>query len=243
MSLRRFLLFPLIISLGLFAYYSAEVIDSFHYLMRNIEISADLIMTLCAAILLQIAGQIMRAYKMKFLMQPIKANTVRFQFRALVVGYLFNSILPFRLGELVRARVISGGMNISFSLALVFVIFERAVDAVALVLLGVFIIPHLLFGVGVQVVSYMLGISTLALVFFVFLMLLRAQNRGLMQVWYHTTKLFNEGIKNSLRFKLWSVIYGIQRTLTSGRIVKYLAISACSWFLYVTSMLVVVEYF
>jgi len=86
MSLRKFLLLPLIISLALFTYYSSEVKASLHTLENSVHITHRLILVLIVASILQISGHIVRAYKAKLLLSPIKESSTRFQFRALSIG-------------------------------------------------------------------------------------------------------------------------------------------------------------
>lgn len=243
MTLRKFLLIPLLISLGIFIYFSGEVKASFETLLNTIHLSSGLVVALLIAAVLQVTGHIVQAYKARLLLSPVKESSVRFQFRALSVGYLFNTILPFKLGELIRARIISGAMTISFSYALTLIIFERAVDAILLGLFGLLLIGVFMGGDYTSLLGYALTLLLVGLVILGFIYLLVRQNKHVVSVWYKLTKTLNDTLKVSFRFKAWSIIYGLQRTLRPRLLAKYLSLSALSWAFYALSVLVLVQYF
>lgn len=241
MSLKKFLLLPLSISLGIFVYFSDEVITSLEILIHALELNRTLVFALLVAVLLQIAGHIIRAYKMRFLLAPVKASTVRFQFRALSLGYLFNALLPFRLGELVRTQIIAGAERISFGFALTLVIIERAIDAAFLALLGL-----LLVWIGVAsgaVVKYILLLMAVSILAMIALLLLGHENQRFLRLWYRTTSIFSDSIAKSLRFKMWTLIYGLQRIATRKRAVQYIGLTFVSWLFYLSSVFIVVQVF
>ena len=242
MSLRRFLLLPLLISLVAFGYYSSAVHKSFDTVSRTVHITGHLVIVLLLATALQLLGHVIRAHKARLLLRPVKESSTRFQFRALSIGYLFNTILPFRLGELVRARVIAGAMTISFSLAIVFIIFERALDALILGVIGLALLPIISNDIQPRLTYYVLFLIVLALVIFGFLWLLTKQNKYLLKIWYNITKLLNDNLKHSFRFKVWSIIYGLQQSLTPQKLIRYIGLSLASWALYGASILVLAQY-
>lgn len=241
MSLRRFLLIPLLISLAAFAYYSSAVDNSYRTLTQTIHATSHLLMMLAVAVALQLIGHIIRAYKAQLLLGHVKASSTRFQFRALSIGYLFNTILPFRLGELVRARIIAGAMTISFSLALIFIIFERALDALILGVIGLIILsiigtPHR------ALAYYMIFLVILGAVLLALLRMVHQQNKYILKCTYKTTALLNENLKHSFRFKAWTVIYGLQQSLKPRFLAYYLSLSVTSWVFYGASIFVLASY-
>jgi hypothetical protein len=240
MTLRKILILPLIISLCFFAYYSSDVLDSIGDLMHQIKVSPSLLVILGLAIILQIVGHIVRAYKARYILMEVKESSTRFQFRALTIGYLFNTVLPFRLGELVRSRIIADAMNLSFSLAFVLIIFERAVDALLLSIFG--LILFLVFQPGVSLalpLTLLFGGTVLMFV----ILLVALPDRHMRALVYKSSRLLNNRLKDSSRFKAWSVIYGLQRIFKMRILIKYLCFSIASWILYGLSIFVVVQYF
>lgn len=193
------------------------------------------------AIFLQLFGHVIRAYKAKLIFGAVKASSTRFQFRALSIGYLFNAILPFRIGELVRARVVSGAMTISFGYALVLVLFERLIDALILSLLGLGII------VGIKhtgaMSSYIIALGCIASTGLLIYGLVAHQNKYLLRLWYRFTRLFNNRIKIALRFKGWTIIYGLQQTLRPAILIRYIQLSLLSWLLYLSSIWIIASLF
>lgn len=242
MSLKKFLILPLLVSLALFIHFSPAVGDSFQNLREQLPITSQLISVLILAVALQLAGHVVRAKKAEYLFQPIKENTTRFQFRALSIGYLFNTLLPLRLGELIRARIIAGGLDLSFGFALSLIIVERAFDALILGLTGLLIL-FLLGASQAALLSYIATMLTVAVVVGVTVLVIIKRNLRLLKLVYHFTGIFRETIKHSLRFKTWSVIYGLQSTLVFKRIVPYVGLTLLSWTLYLASVLVLAQYF
>lgn len=241
MSLKKFLFLPLLISLGLFAYYSEAVERSLNALQESVPFSAGLATALLTAALFQIMGHIVRALKMRLLMEPVTRSTVRFQFRALSVGYLFNALLPFRLGELVRAQIIAGAEKISFGYALSLIVVERIVDALLLALVSLLLLIPL--GVAShQAVGNALFLLFIAIAAALLVALIVRQNIRLFRLWHRVTAWFNPAIENSLRFKAWSIVYGLQQTLTRKRAAAYLGLTLVSWTFYALSIFTVASY-
>ncbi|UCD63344.1 MAG: flippase-like domain-containing protein [Candidatus Zixiibacteriota bacterium] len=88
-------------------------------------------------ILLIMATMYQRAYRWRFMIAPIKYVTFPHLIAATCIGFMANNVLPFRLGEFVRAYSLASqdkGVTKSASLATIFV--ERMVfDLVALLLI------------------------------------------------------------------------------------------------------------
>lgn len=241
MSLKKFLIPLLLLSLVIFIYFSGAVVDSFHALTAALDVTRNLILVLILAALLQISGHIVRARKTELLFSATKPNTTRFQFRALSIGYLFNTLLPFHLGELIRARIIAGGMDISFSFALMLIIVERAFDVLLLGVIGLVILLTAV-GVPASVFIYVATLFVVAAIVFSGVGLLVKQNTRLLHWMYRSSAIFRRGIRNSMRFKMWSVIYGLQRTLHPRILMRYVGLSLGAWVLYGASVFVLVQY-
>lgn len=241
MTLKKFLIIPLILSIGIFVYFSGEVARSFSIIISNVHIEPALFVVLSLAIALHIAGHVIRAYKMSFLLAPVKASTSRFQFRALSIGYLFNTLLPFRLGELIRAQIIAGGEKISFGFALVLIVIERAIDAAFLAAIGIIL---LVAGViDITTLRYAAILAIISLFVLSAVAVIGTENRKLLSSWRSFTELFNRNLQQGLRFKAWSIIYGLQRIVSRKRMWQYLVLTLASWSLYFLSIFVVAQYF
>jgi len=96
--------------------------------------------TLMLAGLITILQFPVRAYRWKFLLMPRKRIRFLPLLSATMIGFMANNILPARLGEFVRAYMISRSERISGSSAMATIVVERLFDGMALltVLLVVF---------------------------------------------------------------------------------------------------------
>jgi hypothetical protein len=195
------------------------------------------------AALLQIGGHIVRAYRARLLLSPIKESTARFQFRALSVGYLFNTVLPLRIGELIRARIIAGAENISFGYALTLIIFERAFDALLLGLVGLCIVFGIVGAGHIALLPYITAMLAISGAIFIGIVLLLKENVRVIRIWFVITGSLNDMLKHAFRFKAWSIIYGLQQTMKPRLLIRYAGLGILSWILYASSMFVLVQYF
>ena len=93
-----------------------------------------------AAIFVGTAGFVVRAWRWKVLLHPLKADT-RFhsRFAGISVGFAANNVLPARLGELARALVLSLLEPVPVSGAVGSLVVERFLDS--LVLLSFLLVP------------------------------------------------------------------------------------------------------
>jgi len=81
------------------------------------------------------AGVAVRAWRWQLLFERGSRPPFRFVGNALLVGYLFNTILPARAGELARVQVLGRRAGISRAQVLGTVVLERAYDLVVLIAL------------------------------------------------------------------------------------------------------------
>ncbi len=76
-----------------------------------------------------------RAIRWKYLLSSVGEASNEALYKATMVGYMGNNILPFKMGELLRAYAISRRTNIIFSGAFSSVIIERIVDIISFLLI------------------------------------------------------------------------------------------------------------
>jgi len=78
-----------------------------------------------------------RAWRWRLMLDPLGEVTTGETYRATMIGFMANNVLPMRLGELVRAYAIGRASGVSKSAAFATIVVERAFDLVAiLVFLG-----------------------------------------------------------------------------------------------------------
>ena len=89
---------------------------------------------LLPAIALYFLGVLMRAARWHFLLRSLKTIGYTRLFQVTVIGYMANDLLPFRIGELVRAYVMGETEHISKASTLVTIVLERIFDGVTMLL-------------------------------------------------------------------------------------------------------------
>lgn len=238
MSLRKFLILPLLVSVGIFIYFSRDIYNSLLILFGQVHITIYFVVILVFAVSFQICGHIVRSKKAEILFSPVKPNTTRFQFRALSIGYLFDALLPLRLGELVRARVIAGAFELSFGLTIALIAFERFIDALIIGLLGLSTL--LLLGVVNIALVWSIGLIVIAIIGIGLVAFIASGNKRLLRFVHSTTSIFKPGLKDNIRFKVWSLIYGLRQTLVKKQLKQYLYLTLLSWAFYLLSVCVLV---
>lgn len=194
-----------------------------------------------AAILMQIMGHILRVKRTKLVIDQAATSSVKFQFGALSTGYLFNALLPFRLGEVVRALLISRRLHISFLYTFVAIIIERATDVIflgILIVIGGFIIgstPAWGMIIAALVAIVVSGVILSSL------MLLKNENKQLIALVAWLAHFFNKSLANHIRFKAWSLIFGLQNFFSNKDLARrYIMYALGSWVCYIVSALIVV---
>jgi glycosyltransferase 2 family protein len=150
------------------------------------------------------AGYLLRAYRWKFLFSDISLGFLT-SYRALIIGFFMNNILPARMGEIVRAHTLGKVIGKSRTFVLATIAAERLADGVTI---------SLIFGVLYYFSGHKLegarGISYVAL-FFLFasictILLLLARKRIF---------VFLENLDRSLDKSVFSyVLIRIQRFIT-----------------------------
>jgi uncharacterized protein (TIRG00374 family) len=83
-------------------------------------------------IILVIFSMWMRAYRWKFMVNPIKKVGMRSLFSSVMIGFMANNILPARLGEFVRAYSLGTKEEISRSATFATIVIERIFDGFSL---------------------------------------------------------------------------------------------------------------
>ncbi len=119
----------LVVSL-LFGYLAFRDVDLGE--LRDALADLRLVYLLPAALVLAL-GVVLRAWRWQLLFEHASRPPFRPVLNALLVGYLFNTILPARAGEVVRIQVLGRRTAISRAEVLGTVVLERAYDLVVLI--------------------------------------------------------------------------------------------------------------
>jgi uncharacterized protein (TIRG00374 family) len=110
--------------------------------VREALASADYVYLLPAGLALA-AGVAVRAWRWQLLFEPARRPRYGLTLDALLVSYLFNTILPARAGEVARVQVLGRRANVSRAEVLATVVLERVYDLFVLILLLAAVAPFL----------------------------------------------------------------------------------------------------
>ena len=93
---------------------------------------------LVGAIVVQFSAIWFRALRWKWLLSPIKGIPTKPLFDATMIGYFGNNVLPLRMGELLRAYVVSYKYEIPTSQVIGTLVVDRILDLIALTVFAIF---------------------------------------------------------------------------------------------------------
>ena len=203
------------------------------------RLDAGFVALIIVSIILQLLAHYIRAYKSKFLLDHIRESKASVLFQGVAVGDLFNSLLPFRLGEIIRAFYAGDALSISKTTVFMSIVIERLVDGI---ILGLCFITAGLFVRHISESSFMLmtklgvGLLVLSLLLSLIIQIIRAENRLVLHTVHSLTGIFNPKISSRLRFMAWSGIYGTRSMLSNKySLRKYYAASLLMWLVYFCS--------
>lgn len=236
MTLRKVLIIPFLIAIAFFVVFSVPIFGDTKFFMDGSLIGGLIVPGVIGAIIVQFVAHYIRAYKMRYLMDRTVNTSSGLQFRALSIGYLFDMILPFRIGELIRAQVVAYAKSISFGFSLALVVVERTLDLVFLSLFGGLFVLIGIFPTGV--IPYLAISSAIGVAIIIVIAMIWREYVPFMSLVRRFSNVFNESLKVQMRFKYWSIMYGLQQTITKGRVVKYVILTFIMWAGYALSVLV-----
>lgn len=240
MTLRRFLLLPLAFSLLLLALHGKEIFETLLFFIGHVRVSVQFVLCIVAAITLQFIGHIVRSKKAVLLFSPVEESRISSQFRAFTIGTLFNSLLPLRLGELIRTAIISQKLNISYIYTFLLIVFERAIDVLVICVLMIVALTLVVESVSLSVVLLLGGLVALASGLIIVIVLLRQPPGWLLSLIYRISLIFNSELKVLVQFKVWSVSYGLNKSIRKRILVPYLKLTFIMWVFYIASTAMVV---
>lgn len=182
---------------------------------------------LAPAVLLYFAGVYIRTLRWQTLLSPIKALPVATLFPVVVIGFMANNILPARIGELVRAYVLSWRQGMTKSGTLATVAIERIFDGLTLVL---FIVGA---AVLVQLNAQVQGIAIVAAVLFVGLLagliVLSASTALQRFVLGILHRLLPDRLAGRLEQIVIGFVSGLASLRSRGDLIKIVATSVAAW--------------
>lgn len=236
-NLKLWLILLTIIGLVISAYFLQSFLGQRGFDYRLV-VNQKIMVLIILAVAVQMSAHWVRAKKSQLLFSTIKENKTSVQFEGMSVGYLFNLILPFRLGEFFRAYYLGNKLSISKSVAFLAVVIERVFDAFVVtsiaLLAGYLLWGHNLYNSVYFYLALAILLGSLVIGFLVYVVY--RQDDILLKTIYFSTSIFNNKIKDKIRLMSWSVIFGAHTILKKLKYSKYILLSFIMWFLYVTSV-------
>jgi len=154
----------LVISVGLLAFLFYKVnVREFWEALRDANY-----WWLIPNIILIMVTMVFRAYRWQHMIWPIKRISFKRLFSVTMIGFMANNLLPFRLGEFVRAYSLSSKEKVSKSASLATIFVERLVFdllmlllifGVVLVFSPLIVVKELKFGAIVTIITGLIGLS------------------------------------------------------------------------------------
>lgn len=201
--------------------------------------TANLIIVGLLAVAIQLVGHWIRAFKHRYLLEQIRPIRTTEVFKGQMIGFLFNTILPFRIGELVRAHYIGKGVSISRAAVFATIIFERLFDALIVVVIGLVLFNQVNASASLHLT--LIGIAVVAAVLSFVLYSARTQQKYLLVGIHRLSGLFNDRIRDRCRMICWSAIYCLKNVIAARLMPRYIALTALMWVCYLLSALVLIS--
>ncbi|MEZ5359107.1 MAG: lysylphosphatidylglycerol synthase transmembrane domain-containing protein [Candidatus Zixiibacteriota bacterium] len=146
---------------------------------------------------------IFRAYRWKHMVLPIKQISINRLFSITMIGFMANNVLPFRLGEFVRAYSLSKKEDVSKSASMATIFVERIVfDLLALMIIFVIVLavsPLILNDILKRGSIIVISVGLVGLLFAVYL-----SSRGTRES--HILKLLLALLPKSIRPKMENLV-------------------------------------
>ena len=206
--------------------------------------------TAVVAFLLFVCGHLLRISNNRILFKIIlpremKNRQLRFTItNAFFAGYFFNTILPFKLGEIIRGDFLGKKLKIGRGTALFVIAVERIFDCLILSSLGIgLLVSPMIFNYGNLPDQYFASLQNLiklplsllifGVILTICLLTLFYEIKPLLVLGHKFTSQFNEHLKNQLRFRIWSTIHGMHLIFRSTVFSRYILIAAAMWSCYI----------
>ena len=160
-------------------------------------------MLFAAAIAALVLAHILRAVRQSALFAGSRRPRTFHLAVGLSIAYVVNTLIPLRIGELVRAVYISGRARQSLSTVLATIVFERLTDLVA-VLLILLALPHVVAGAPAAPPAVLAALAGGGAAIVLGAVLVR-RSRSVRRALWTVTSVFNDRIRLALVDTAWTV--------------------------------------
>ena len=184
---------------------------------------------LVPAVVLILLGMWMRAYRWRFLLEPVKRIRVSSLFSATMIGFMANNLLPARLGELARAYAIGRKEQISKSSSFATILVERVFDGITLLLFIVVGLVFFAFPLWMRRGGYVAAFLFVSAL--VVLVLLRIKTQSTLSVVGALLRPFPERVSLGVKRVLSSFVDGLQVLGRKNLLLTVALLSVVLWLL------------
>lgn len=185
------------------------------------------------SVLMNIFSCWLRAIRWKYLMKPVAPIPLYRLFTVMMMSFMVNNLLPFRLGELMRAIPLKRNEGVSFSATMGTVVIERVIDVITLLM--VFGICLLLFSFPVWIKSgslLILGIILLVMLLWYYMV---HHKESAMNLFDKFTRRLPASRGKRLNEMMSSFITGMSMIQSLRSYIMILFYSMITWFTYMLS--------
>ena len=223
----KFILGVLISIIGL--YYAFRQINFWELWVSIKNVNFVLIIL---AIFILLLSNVIRAWRWQILVKPI--NDVSFEpaFSSIMIGYFGNSVLPFRMGEFLRAYVVADKTSLTASTAFGTIVIERILDFIglsAVILLIMTVYPLKTIG-G----SIIFGVIVLSLTAFIFIYLFGGVKSTLL-VKIEKSSLLQFGLLRKILLFIKNILDGATTIRATNKLGIILLYTLIIWIMYYCS--------
>jgi glycosyltransferase 2 family protein len=182
---------------------------------------------LVPALALYFAGVWVRAVRWRALLSPVKDVSSARLFPVVVIGYMANDVLPFRLGEVARCFVLNRRERIPQTTALGSVFLERVMDGLTMLAFMAITLPLLPYSAALYQLMTFAGLVFIGVT--IALVLLAVRPQFALRLLDAVLRPFPRGIGDRVRGLTQSFMSGLASLGGAGATFRVFALSCAAW--------------
>lgn len=192
------------------------------------------------AIFFMILGHVLKTLRWKQLIKVYEIPANLELLNTLSIGYLVNSIFPYRIGDLVRIYLMGRRLKNGYSLATATIAIDSCIDIIVVgIVFGIFSYIN---KNSVQFLS-MSHLYLVIAIFMIIICILSLRYKQLVKkIIAKIASVFNEKIELSILYISWAIIYSLKDMIKKFSIYKILLLTLGMWIMYFISYLMFSEY-
>ena len=218
--------------LGFYFAFAGESFENFLFNVSKVN-KPDI----CIAIVLLIFSCFPRALRWKLIAEPFGALSFRHVFSATMIGYFGNSVLVFRLGEILKAYVLAKGNKITTSQAIGTVLVERILDLIMVLL--VFLLTFSSFPFHDKKIKIGITLSIALVIFSIILIIITYKLNLLPKIL--RIKIFGNKLSQKIVFIIIKLFEGTVSIFKNNNIILITLLSIFIWAIYYYIGVIVLE--